>query len=369
MLALVGAEQGLRVVLLERERLGGQTSAAWFGILHGGLRYLQSLDVPRLRQSVLARRWFMTEVPHLLHPQPFLMPLYNRGMKRPDVFRAAFVAERLLTTDRNRGVPKEVTLPPGQVLNREQTLSAFPEVITEGLTGAALWYEAVVPNREALIAEIAIRAGEAGVEVREGTEAIALLTVSGAVAGVLAAAVDGQHEWRAPLVVNCTGPWAGELAQLFDPSAPSLFHPALGFNFVLDLPAPSELGLSLTPPGKNGPMLFLYPQNGRCFAGTWYAPWTGRPYSPAPDDAEIEAFLSALNASLPCLGAKPHHIVEITAGLLPANTAGAVDLVNRDQIYDHSKHGGPAGLWSLAPIKFTTARQIAKKILRESLPM
>ena len=50
-----GASRGWRTLLLEKgPRLAGATTANWFRILHGGLRYLQSADLTRHRESVVA---------------------------------------------------------------------------------------------------------------------------------------------------------------------------------------------------------------------------------------------------------------------------------------------------------------------------
>ena len=45
------ALRGLRTALIERADFGGATSAECFKVVHGGIRYLQHADVPRLRAS------------------------------------------------------------------------------------------------------------------------------------------------------------------------------------------------------------------------------------------------------------------------------------------------------------------------------
>ncbi|WP_191060549.1 FAD-dependent oxidoreductase, partial [Geminicoccus harenae] len=104
-LAYEAARAGRRVVLLEREAtLAARTSANWFRILHGGLRYLQTLDLVRHRESVLARREWLRDFPDLIEPLPCLMPLAGRGLKRPWAFRAALALDAALARGRNRGL-------------------------------------------------------------------------------------------------------------------------------------------------------------------------------------------------------------------------------------------------------------------------
>lgn len=361
--ALTAAEASRSVVLLEKDRVGQQTTAAWFGILHGGLRYLQSLDIPRLRQSVRDRRWFLQNFPELIKPMPFMMPLYGRGMKRPSAFRMAFLAERFLSADRNNGVPPPAHLPPGRVLSRGEAVRQFADVAQDRLMGAAMWHEAVVPDHAALISALCEKARGFGVEIREGVSATALNTRDGDVMSVSTDGHGAGADISAQHVINAAGPWCDALARRFDPKTPSLFVPALGFNVLLQRPPLAPMGLSLTPPGQNGPMIFLYPQGDRCFAGTWYAPWQGAPDDPQPDDASIDAFLTALNLAAPTLHASRDQIASVQAGLLPASKSGSTDLAHRDAFHDHGRNGGPRGLYTIVGVKLTTARSVARKIL------
>lgn len=45
------AQRGLSVALVERGDFGGATSANSLKVVHGGIRYLQHLDVARVRES------------------------------------------------------------------------------------------------------------------------------------------------------------------------------------------------------------------------------------------------------------------------------------------------------------------------------
>lgn len=368
-LALMAAEQGLRPIVFDSGQPGKATSAAWFGILHGGLRYLQTLDVGRLRESVRARRWFMQRFPDLMRPLPFLMPLYDQGLKRAEVFRLAFLMDAALTIDRNLGVPPALRLSAGQVQSTRDVEEQFPEVRRSDLRSGARWYEVVALDSEALMAELIAKAVAAGVEIRAGARVTGALHDAGNIAGVTVEDQStGQHTSHlSARVVNAAGPWSGTLARRLDPGAPALFHPALGFNLMLDRPPPSEIGLSLSPPEKGGAMLFVYPKDGKTFAGTWYAARDDASAARgdiSPSDREIADFLAALNACVPGFAVEPRHVIGISAGLLPARAAGSTDLASSDAVLDHGRHGGPAGLYSLAGIKYTTAPEVARKLLK-----
>src|SRR5580700_10743603 len=110
--ALEAAQRSLRVLLLERGDFGCGASGNSLRILHGGLRYLQTADLVRFRESVAQRHWYARSFPALIEPLSCLMPLYRQGMKRRAVMQLALAANDLLSIDRNEHLSEEVKLPP-----------------------------------------------------------------------------------------------------------------------------------------------------------------------------------------------------------------------------------------------------------------
>lgn len=358
--ALELARNGRRTLLVERgETPGGETSAAWFRILHGGLRYLQRLDLVRHRQSIAARAEWLRRYPEETAPLPCLMPLYGRGLKRPAAFRAAFALDALLAFDRNRGIQADRHLPAGRVLDRAQTRDRYPAVPTAGLEGAALWHDAIVPDDRALMARLAAEATAAGVEIRTHTEVVRLETGDGRVQGIVAA--DGWRVGTDAAIVTA-GPWTRGLAAAFDRDVPALFRPSLAFNLLLDRLPPVAGGLAVQAARADAPVLFVYPLDGGTFCGTWHRPWPGKVQRPVPDAAEIRAFLADLDSAIPSLGAGEKHIRRVFAGLLPAARDGTAELADRPVLIDHGASGGPRGLLSATDVKFTTAPALARRI-------
>ncbi|MCR9089538.1 MAG: FAD-dependent oxidoreductase [Rhodobacteraceae bacterium] len=365
--AIRAGERGWRVMLVERDRIGSGATSGWLRILHGGLRYLQTLDVPRLRESVVSRRWFLRNHPDLIRAQRFLMPLYNQGLKRPGAFRGAFLVEALLAADRNRGVPVDRRLATGRVLGSDAVAELFPGARRPGLSGGALWEEAVVPDDTSLIGALTRQARDLGVTLHEGCAAQDLVEEGGAVRGLICRDRDSGATARvkAQVVINTAGAWSAALAEAFGGAPVFSGDTALAFNLLLDRPAPSEVGLSVQPPGGNGDMLFLYPDGQRCLAGTRYLPFEGTPgvRCPAPSAKHVAEFIEMLNAAIPGFEARPDDVAGVTYGLLPVTAPGTVALAKRDLIVDHGRVGGPRGLFSMRVIKYTTAPVLAQRVL------
>ena len=67
------ALQGVDVVLLERDDFCSGASAALSRMVHGGLRYLQSLNVARSVESTRERQWYLAALSRLVAPLPCLL--------------------------------------------------------------------------------------------------------------------------------------------------------------------------------------------------------------------------------------------------------------------------------------------------------
>src|SRR5262245_9809923 len=107
------AQRGLSVALIERADFGGGNSFNHLRTIHGGLRYLQSLDVARARESARERSTLARIAPHAVRPIPFVLPLPSSLARGSLAMRVAFAMDRLIAFDRNRGLPLSVHLPAG----------------------------------------------------------------------------------------------------------------------------------------------------------------------------------------------------------------------------------------------------------------
>jgi glycerol-3-phosphate dehydrogenase len=146
------AQRGLSVALLERGDFGGATSAESLKVVHGGVRYLQHLDVVRVRESSGERRALLRMAPHLVQPMPFVVPTYGHGMRGPEILGVAFALLNALTADRNRGITDPARrIPAAGIVSRSRVLEWFPEINKEGLTGAGVFYDGQLFNPPRLV--------------------------------------------------------------------------------------------------------------------------------------------------------------------------------------------------------------------------
>jgi glycerol-3-phosphate dehydrogenase len=363
-LSLEASRRGLRTLLLERDDFGQHTSGSWLRIVHGGLRYLQKLDVRRHLESVRERGWFLRSFPDLVEPLPCVMPLHDRGLRRRPVLAAGMALNDLLSARRNAGVRPDRRIPRGRILSSAEVRRRAPSVEPSGLAGGALWHDAYVPRPQRLLMEILHWATREGARAANYVEALEFILSDGAVTGVVARdRLNGDAlTFRSRAVVSCTGPWATDLVQELDHLAGGLFHPSLAFNVLFDRAPDFEDALAVTADRPGARTYFLLPAYGGVLAGTYHAP-ASPGHSSEPGGELVSTFARELDEALPRLGlgsATPRHVFW---GLLPVRRPGTIDLSARGAVHDHAARGGPRGLFTVTGVKLTVARTLALRTL------
>jgi glycerol-3-phosphate dehydrogenase len=360
---LEASRRGLHALLLERDDFGGATTRNSLRIAHGGLRYLQHLDLRRHRESVRERRRLLQDFEGLVTPLPCLLPLYG-GLRSPWAMRMALTLDELLSSDRT--LPAAQRLPSAVTISPDRAIELFPAVRRQGLRGAALWYDGFIPHVPRVVMEYLHRACEAGGVALNYVEARKLLVAGGRVSGVRARDSESgtDLEFRAPVVVNASGPECRELTRRFDRDRPELLERTLAWNVLLDA-EPPPVAIGVTAAERGARTYFLVPWGGRLLAGTGHAP-AGDTRRPTVSRAQLRAFLAELSAAVPEW--KLGRVLRVYSGHLPGPRQGSARLSRRPVILDHGASSGPSGLWSVSGVKFTTARGVAEVALQRIHP-
>src|SRR5579872_5478319 len=89
------AQRGLSVALIERDDFGSGASFNHLRTIHGGLRYLQTLDVQRARESVRERRTLACIAPEGVRPLGFVLPLTRSLTRGVAAMRVGLLLDRL----------------------------------------------------------------------------------------------------------------------------------------------------------------------------------------------------------------------------------------------------------------------------------
>lgn len=346
------AQRGLAVGLIEAEDFGAGVSWNSLKTIHGGLRHLQRLDLPRVRESVRERRALLRIAPALVKPLPFLVPTYGHGRKGREAFLAGLCLNNFLSFDRNEGLPPEQRIPRGRMLSRGAVLERVPGINAQGLSGGALWTDAQVTSSERLALAFLHMAAAAGAVAANHVEATGFLRSGSRVVGVQArdAETGDVMEVRARIVLNAAGPAVDDLLArggIARPRAPLL----RAVNLVLARPLVKGQALGAALEGR---FLFLVPWRDRSIVGTGYAPAEA-------SDGLATRFLEDARRAYPWAGLTEADVTVVHQGLVPGR--GGEDLRTRPRLIDHETEDRVPGLVSAQGVKYTTARGVAEKAI------
>jgi len=371
------ALRGLRVMLLEKGDFGHATSSNSHKIIHGGLRYLQHGNLPRMRESIQERRTLVRIAPHLVKPMPFLIPTYQHIGAKKSLLRLALMANDLIAFDRNRDLPEMAHFPSSRMMSNMQSLEHCAVINQSNLTGGAYYYDAQVHNSERLLLAMLQSAYTAGAVSLNYVKVSKLLVANGSIIGVQAEDMltQAKMEVRTAFVANCSGPWVAQLGALgSDSSAP--FHvPLLKASVLvtdsivdgvaLGVPSPYSYVDADAVMNKGCRYFFITPWRNRSLVGTFQTRYDGNPDDAGVTEEEIESQVEEVNASLPGVKLTRKHVRLVNWGLLPRNETSEanadVQLAKQSVIYDHEKIGDVKGMLSVNGVKFTTARAVAEK--------
>lgn len=347
------AQRGLKTALVEAEDFGSGTSWNSLKTIHGGLRYLQGLDLPRMRESIRERRTLLRMAPALVKPLPFVVPSYGHGLKGREALALALRANDLVSRDRNDGLPPGQHIPPARGVSRDELQRLVPGVPSAGLTGGAIWTDAQVSSSERLLIGV-LHAAAAAQALLANHARVVGFGVSGdriTVVRIEDMAGGDIVEVRARVILNAAGPGMDDVLGLAGSRRPPV--PLLSaLNLVLRRPVVREHAVGAV---SNGRYLFMVPWAGRAIVGTDYVPAAG-----ADPVADGRRFLDEVRHAYPWARLEPADVALVHRGRVPGRSAR--QLAGRHLLVDHARDG-LAGLVSVQGVKYTTARAVAEEAI------
>ncbi len=368
------AKRGLRTALVSRGDFGGATSHNSFKLVHGGLRYLQQLDIERLRQSALEQRRWLNMAPHLLEPLPFVMPTKGVGARSPLAMRIGLGVYDLLTRGGEPSLPR---VPAGRVVCRDTCRALMQGFEPASVNGGAVWHDVQMRHADRLLLEIVRDAAAAGAVVANYVAAEALHAADGEVRGVRA--LDrlggGRLAITGRLTVNAAGPYAGTLLETLPGRRSQPFGGlSRGMNLVVRRPLTGDHAIAVSSrrrpdtvvPGADGRLFFIQPWQGLSLIGTSHLVYADDPDAFAVDDGWLDAFIAEINDAFPPAALRHDDIVYCYGGLTPAAReprGSEVQRSRRGVVVDHAATDGIRGLLSVQGVKYTTARLVAEHLV------
>ena len=370
------ALRGLSVALVDKGDFGNATSANSHKIIHGGLRYLQHGDLRRMRESIRERSTLMKIAPHLVFPMPFLIPTNRRLSQGKLVMALALKVNDLIGFDRNRHLYPEKTIPSGRLISKSEFLEMCPNLDSPDLTGGAIYYDGQLYNANRFLISTLSSANQAGADLANYVEVTGLLKGPNKILGLQAKDIFTTEPFdiKAKLVINCSGPWVNRFLNNSgiwndDKNAKYLKAMVLVTRQLIDKVALGIPGKSIYRDqdavlNKGYRFFFITPWRNRSLIGTFQ-----RSYNETVSDdlhvskTEIHELLHEINSGYPGAHLKESDVYFVYVGLLPKSEGENEQLVKQYTIYDHQQNEGLSGLLSVTGVKYTTARDVAERVV------
>lgn len=354
--ALDSVSRGFSTLLLEQSDFAKGTSSRSTKLIHGGLRYLQQGDLSLVIEALRERGLLCQNAPHLIHHQPFLIPLYK-------FWDGPFYGAGLKVYDLLAG---KLGLKPSQHLSRNQTIRAIPTLERENLRGGMLYYDGQFDDAR-LALTLAQTITDLGGCALNYFPVKRLLKKKGMVIGVEAENIEThkRYQFQAKVVINATGIFSDRFLNL--PKEDKLITVSQGTHLVLPrhfLPGEEAI---LIPETEDKRVVFLVPWHDRIIVGTTDIPKKKAELEPKPMQKEI-AFL--LKYAKKYLNPNPStsDILSVFAGLRPLVTEkkeGKTSKISRD----HTILVSPSGLITIAGGKWTTFRKMGQDVIECAIPL
>jgi glycerol-3-phosphate dehydrogenase len=346
------ALRGIRTALVDKGDFGGATSSRSSRLIHGGLRYLEHGNLRLVFEGAHERRVLLRIAPHLVHPLPFLFPVYRGARVAAWKLEAGMWLYDALAAFRNVHMHRW--------LGRRRVARLEPRLRTKGLQGAALYYDAQADDVRLVLATIR-SAAQAGALVANYADATSLLKSDDRVRGATVRdALSGRtYTVRALVVVNATGPWVDAVRQRDDSEAQPLLRLTKGAHVAVPR---GRIGhsyaVTLTSP-IDGRVMFVLPWGDLSYIGTTDTDEAVSPDNVRASGSDVVYLLRSANALFPDARLGPRDVISSWAGLrpllAPAHARSASDVSREHRVVESS-----SGLVTIAGGKLTTYRRMAR---------
>ncbi len=351
--AVDAVTRGLDTALVEARDWSSGTSSRSSKLIHGGLRYLEMLDVGLVQEALRERSLLLRHLaPHLVRPVPFIFPLRHLGWERAYVGTGVALYDTLgHVSGRSRGIPYH------RHLTRRGALRLVPSLRKDVLAGAIQYWDAKVDDAR-LTFTLVRTAATYGAAVANRARVVGFLREGERVVGArlrdLERGVDLNV--RAKQIVNATGVWTDDTQAMVGERGRIHVRASKGIHLVVPRDRIHSATGLITRTERS--VLFVIPWGRHWIIGTTDTDWDLDKAHPAASSRDIDYLLEQVNTILitPLTTADVEGVYAGLRPLLRGETDEATSTLSREHVVAHAV----PGLVVVVGGKLTTYRVMAK---------
>jgi glycerol-3-phosphate dehydrogenase len=361
------ALRGLKVAVVDRGDIAGETSSQSSKLIHGGIRYLEHGHLGLVFEALSERRRLMATAPHLCRPVEFIMPVWREDG------HARLPSLAKLQTGVTLYDALALFRPPvkSRRLRPRALYDLAPALRTAGLLGAMGYIDCQTDDSR-LVLETALDAEAAGAVLATYVEIEGPLPARRGQLHVLKAVDRGsapdpdrpgpasRFTIAARAVVNAAGPFSDALR-----GEGRVLRPTLGVHIVTSaahLPTGGRAFVVRSP--RDGRIMFALPAGSRTMVGTTDTDWPERPKAGDPIRAsarDVDYLLESIRHNFPAASVGPDEVLSTFAGLRPLLASD--DRNPSATSREHAIWIDRRGILSVAGGKLTTMRRMGEEIV------
>lgn len=245
--------RGYKVLILDKYLIGSGTSSKSSRLIHGGLRYLESMKFKLVHEALLDRKELIELYPDLVQFRSFYLPVYKSSPRKAWMIWAGLKLYDLLSDKysdhKSSKIPK-----------KEFALHA-PCLKQENLKAVFQYFDAKT-NDMKLTQRIAAEAEDNGATILEKT----LVTQIEHDQSNFSVSLK-QTIFKAPVLINTTGPWIDEVNERYNLPANYHIRKISGIHIVVHGLMSNDL-LFMQTKGKRIFFIIPEPENNQTLIGT-----------------------------------------------------------------------------------------------------
>lgn len=294
------AAAGFATLLLEKDRFGYATSSRSSKLIHGGLRYLQTGQFSLVRECIDEREWMFRQLPDLVKPNWFYLPVYRHSHVRPWQLYSGLSLYRMLggfnPHSKFRRLPKK----------QWRKLAGLD---TRDLQAVFAYQDGQTDDRQ-LTLRVQQSADKLGAVCMEQARLNRAARFDDGFQ-VCFRHDDGETCVKAAMLINAAGPWVNHVLACISPSVePVAIDLVQGTHIVLEQQLSEQCFYLEAPADQRA--VFILPWQGKTLVGTTETDYHGEPDECRPLDSEVDYLLATIKHYFPD---HPLKVVDSFSGL------------------------------------------------------
>lgn len=349
------ALHGVDTLLIDKKDFNSQTSSKSSKMLHGGIRYLETMDFALVSEALHEKNLWLKLTPHLVKEKKFLMPAFDNSKFPLWMLWCGVKLYDLLSGFQNKR---------SHVLSKKKTLALLKGLSSEKLTGACVYYDSVVDDAklgleciyDALLEPNAMAMNYTEVlEIKEG--------LRGHLVKLQNTLTKEIFEIECQEIIFATGPFTDRLIPKLNLPWEEKMLLSKGSHLWLKK---ESLGIgeeAMVIQTKEGRVIFVIPERDAILIGTTEVPLSKNDelFDLKASEEEIDYLLFWVNQYFPDSTVTKEHIIATFAGVRPlVKEFGVKDLghTSREHLLYHIR----PNIHAIMGGKYTTFRVMAQEI-------